>query len=109
MSLIKPKRVLQEADIEWGVCLWQLPDGTYIQDNDGNYLVAGPCKVRNPKAEANMRAAARSLGVTAGRPFWLPGFRKISDMEWEDQMERLIEGKVPDLADLYRQVTGENG
>jgi hypothetical protein len=93
----KPKRVLEDEGMEWGVCLWQLPDGTYLMEN-GDYLVVG---------EYNITRAARSCGVTEGKPFWLPGFRKISDSEHDDQMERLLEGKVPDAADLYRQATGD--
>lgn len=105
--LLKPKRVLEnEFNLDWGVCLWQLPDGTYVMEGD-NHLVVGPCKIGNPIAERNMRSAARSLGITEGKPFWLPGFRVISDSEHDDQMERLIDGKIPDAADLYRQL-GEN-
>jgi hypothetical protein len=107
--LLKPKRVIDEPDMEWGLCLWRLPDGTYIQNDDGDYLSAGPCLIGNKKAEKNMRLAAKQMGVTNGGPFWLPGFRKISNSEHDDQMERLLEGKIPDAADLYRQYTGNNG
>jgi hypothetical protein len=99
---------IDDVDMKWGVCLWQLPDGTYVME-DGNYLVCGPALIGNKKAEYNMTRAARSCGVTEGKPFWLPGFRIISDAEHDDQMERLLEGKVPDAADIYRQVTGDNG
>jgi hypothetical protein len=107
--LYKPKRVIDDPDMDWGLCLWQLPDGTYVQDDDGNYLSCGPCKIGNKKAMKNMIAAIRSLGVTTGKPFWLPGFRKISDSEHDDQMERLLEGRIPDAADLYRQAVEEHG
>jgi hypothetical protein len=106
--LLKPKRVIDDPNMEWGLCLWQLPDGTYVME-DGEYLCAGPAKIGNPKAEYNMTRAARSLGVKEGKPFWLPGFRKISAAEHDDQMERLLEGKIPDPADLYRQYTEGNG
>lgn len=102
--LYKPKRTLvNEFKEDWGICLWKLPDGSYIMDNQGNYLVAGPTKMYTASIEHKMISAARSLGITEGQPFWLPGFRKITDSEWEDQMERLLDGKVPDAADVYRQ------
>lgn len=104
--LYKPKRVLVDEGIEWGIVLWQLPDGTYIEDDDGNYLCAGPCALNNPDAEKNMFRAAANMGVSEGKPFWLPGFRKVTDSEWEDQMERLMDGKVPDPVEAYRQATG---
>jgi len=108
-GLLKPKRTLVDTDMTWGICLWKLPDGSYIQNNDGDYLSAGPCKVGNLKVEQSMRAAARSCGFEVGKAFWLPGFRKITNSEFEDQMERLMDGKIADPADLYRQATGEHG
>lgn len=104
--LYKPKRVLVDEGIEWGIVLWQLPDGTYVEDSDGNYLVAGPAKIGNQVAELNMAKAAMSMGIAEGKPFWLPGFRKITNSEWEDQMERLIDGRIPDPVEEYRQAEG---
>lgn len=101
--MLKPRRVIDEPDLKHGICVWRLPDGTYVQDGDGNYLCAGPTKLNNTIVERKMIAAARSCGITTGSPFWLPGFRKITNSEWEDQMERLLDGKVPDVVDLYRQ------
>lgn len=105
-GLLKPKRTIEnEWNLDWGVYLWQLPDKSFVQNSDGDKLVAGPCKENNLSIIGKMHAAARSLGITEGKPFFMPGFRKISQSEWEDQMERLIDGKVPDAADLYRQIT----
>jgi hypothetical protein len=104
--IYKPKKTIEnEHNLKIGLCLWQLPDGTYIQDSDGNYLCAEGfmCDL---VVEAKMRRAAEICGVTVGQIRWLPGFRKITHSEWEDQMERLIDGKIPDVVDLYRQ-TGE--
>jgi hypothetical protein len=101
-GLYKPKRKLVDEGTGWGIVLWRLPDGSYVM-NGQDYLSAGPCEVGNVQAEINMRRAAASLGITQGQPFWLPGFRKVSDSEWEDQMERLMDGKIPDPVDLYLQ------
>lgn len=109
MPLLTPKRTIDDPDMKWGICVWQLSDGTYVQDEDGNYLSAGPAELYDRRVMKNMYAAARSLGLKEGKPFWLPGFRKISQSEWEDQMERLQDGLIPDAADLYRQATGDNG
>lgn len=101
--LLKPKRTIDEPNLKLGICVWQFPDGRYLQDSDGNYLTAGPALLNHPGINQKMIDAARSCGVTDGRPFWLPGFRKVTHSEWEDQMERLLDGKVPDVVDLYRQ------
>lgn len=56
------------------------------------------------RVEAKMRNAATYwLGETIGEPFWIEG-RKISDSEWEDQNERLHDGKIPDPVDEMRQL-----
>lgn len=102
-GLFKPKRVIDEPDLKTGVCVWRFPDGTYLQNDGGDYLVAGPAMLHDKVVEKKMTLAAKSCGATTGSPFWLPGFRKISQSEWEDQMERLQEGKIPDAADIYRQ------
>jgi hypothetical protein len=104
--MLKPKRVIDEPDLKTGICVWRFPDGTYLQDHNGNYLSAGPAMLNNTIVERRMEKAARACGATSGSAFWLPGFRKITHSEWEDQMERLIDGKIPDVVDLYRQ-TGE--
>lgn len=105
MALYKPKRIMEvpEEDLAFGICVWQFPDGSYLTDEQGNYFAA-QARVYDPVMEKKMRDAVKSMGITEGRPFWLPGMRKITNSEWEDQMERLQDGKIPDVADLYRQV-----
>jgi hypothetical protein len=101
-----PKRTMEDVDIDWGICLWQLPNKTYVQNSDGDYLSAGPAKIGDVVVETKMRQAAKACYITDGKPFWLPGFRKITNSEWEDQMERLMEGKIADPVDLYMQNEG---
>lgn len=86
----------------FGICLWRFPDGSYIMDNEQNYLSAQGT-VGDKVVEHKMTRAALSLGVSDGEPFWLPGFRKITTNEWEDQMALLQDGEIPDAVDVYRQ------
>lgn len=100
--LFKPKRTLVSEDVGYGVCLWRLKDGSYVQDSQGNYLCA-QAKLNDLGTERKIIAAARELGIEEGGPFWLPGFRTISNSEYEDQMADLLDGGVPDAVDLYKQ------
>lgn len=100
--MYRQRRTIDEPDLKWGLVMWQLPNGKYIENANGEYLSAGPCLLGNRQAEINITKAARSLGVKEGQPFWLPGFRKITQGEWEDQMQRLLDGKIPDVVDVYR-------
>ena len=90
----------------YGVCLWQMPDGAYLGDDDGRFL----CMEGNLNdfiVEKKMMQAAKSyIGDEAltGEAFWMPGSRKISDNESDDQMERLLDGKIPDPVDQVKQI-----
>lgn len=102
-GLYKPKRTMENPEnVKYGVCLWRLPDGGYIQNQDGDYLNSFGT-LGDPIIEEKMKWAARQLGIKEGKAWWLPGFRRISQSEWEDQMERLQSGHIPDVVDQYRQ------
>jgi hypothetical protein len=72
-----------------------MPDGRYIGDSNGNFMCAESYTINDPVTEKKMRDAARGYGFPEGRPVWMPG-RKVSAMEADDQMERLLDGKIPD-------------
>jgi hypothetical protein len=60
--------------------------------------------IGDKRIEAKMLEASRYwLGNDYGRVEWFPGYRKISDDEWEDQQARFIDGKIPDEQDEARQ------
>lgn len=103
--MLVPKRTMVAPDVGFGICLWRFPDGSYVRDKEGNYLVAQG-SLNDPIIERKMVSAARSLGITDGTFFWLPGFRKITDDEYEGQMADLIDGKIPDPVDIWRQSNG---
>jgi len=86
----------------WGVCVWRLPSGEFFGDGNGYLSMEG---VRGDgRVEYKMRkAAAYWLGEGVGEPVWLEG-RKVSNMEWDDQNDRLLSGKIPDPVDEIRQI-----
>lgn len=95
------------------VCLWQDEEGLYIVNQHGEYLCAESWTPGDEKIESAMHSAAKSYGVEGGKAVWIKG-RKVSAMEADDQMERLLEGKVPDeqeetliaLDDSFREKHG---
>lgn len=104
MSLLQPKRVMEVPDYQTGLCLWQTTNGGYVMDSDQNYLNCFG-KVGDPIIEMKMAEAAKSIGITGGKALWLPGFRRVTQSEWEDQMAELMEGGIPDPVDVWRQAT----
>lgn len=85
-SKIIPKNVPQ------GVWLWQLPDGKFLCDNDGNHLSLNGWN-GDLDAAAKMRKAAAYHGFPEGRPVFAPGRQQVSQSTYEDQMEAMLEGE----------------
>lgn len=99
-----------------GVCLWEVES----EDGETGFLAIEPGVVLSmdgfvgdKKVEAEVEKAARYwLGAKptdfVGRPKWISGARKVTQTEWEDQMERLQDGKIPDWVDEARQISQRN-
>jgi hypothetical protein len=94
------------------LCLWEDEDGAYIVNKDGEYLCAESFTPGDEAIEAKMRGAAKHYGIEGGNPAWIRG-RKVSAMEADDQMERLLAGEIPDeqeeaIIALEEEWMGEN-
>lgn len=99
---LQPKKSIVVPAGSYGVCLWQFDDGTYLGDGEGYLSLEGI--IGDRRVEQKMRVAARHyLGNNEGKPKWMQG-RKVSNMEYEDQYERLLEGKIPDPVDEVNQI-----
>jgi hypothetical protein len=77
------------------ICLWLDENGRYVVNEDGEFLCAESKRMGDPEVEKNMRAAARYYGIEGGQPVWRRG-RKVTHMEYDTQMERLLAGQIPD-------------
>jgi hypothetical protein len=104
-GILVPKQVMDYPDVGFGVCVWELERGVYLKNGEGDYFcVQG--RVGDLRLEQRMIDAVKSNFDLKGRPVWFPSFRKITTSEWEDQMERLLDGKVPDAVDAVLQADG---
>lgn len=72
--------------------MWQCRDGKVLASSDGDVLSMDGFK-GDLEAVRKMRDAATSLGYGDGRCAFLPGSRKISQSEYEDQMSAFVEGR----------------
>lgn len=91
------KKIVEEA--KYGVYVWEMPDGRWVGDEDGNFLSIASMK-GDVKRVQQLRDAAKSVGVTTGKPLFLSGHRKIDDEEYEKQRQRMSWGLVPDENDI---------
>ena len=89
-------RIIKETD--YGVYLWQMPDGALVCDEEKNFLSISS-KKGDPRRIDELTAAARTLGLDTGHPIFFPGHRKINDEEYQRQKARMEDGLIPDEYD----------
>lgn len=94
-------RAVEETNI--GVYVWELPDGRWVGDEDGNWMLI-QAKKGDLKRIAQLQDAARSYGVEEGRPVFLSGHRPVDDETYEEQRQRMMLGLVPDKEDNFSQL-----
>jgi hypothetical protein len=92
-------KVQQVEEVSYGLYLWQMPNGSVVTDEDGNYLNVAAMKGDVRKINA-LRQAAKSYSLEEGQPVWFSGHRQITDDEYNDQKERLEWGLIPDELDV---------
>jgi hypothetical protein len=91
------KQIVEETTL--GIYVWEMPDGRWIGDDDGNFLSVTSMKGNRVKMDMLAREV-RSYGIYEGQPKFLSGRRKIDDEEFEYQKQRLEWGLVPDQLDI---------
>lgn len=108
MTSIGPKRAIAVPESAYGVCMWQLPDGTYL--SDGPYYLSMEGVMGDARVEAKMRKAAYYwMDAEIGQPAWVSGARKVTDDEYDDQSARLRDGLIPDEYDAAQQMMRQYG
>jgi hypothetical protein len=86
--------------------LWALADGSFLGDDEGNFLSLYG-KVDDLRIEKKMQDAAKYWAgeqALLGKAVWVPGARQVSDEEAQHQKERLEQGLVPDIAESARRL-----
>ena len=99
MDLSKLKSVEMKDETTLGIYVWEMPDGRWIGDDEGNYLSI-TSKVNNKSKIEALAEVVRSYGIYEGRPLFLSGRRKIDDEEHQYQQQRLKWGMIPDPLDI---------
>ena len=97
MDMRHSRKIVQEAN--YGVYVWELPDGRRVGDDDGNYLSINAMEYDLKKMEI-LRKAVMHYGIMIGKPVFLAGRRKVSDSEFEEQIARQNAGLIPDEYDI---------
>lgn len=99
MDLNKLSTKVLDEESTLGIYVWEMPDGRWIGDDEGNFLSITSKKGNKSRIDALAREV-RSYGIYEGKPKFLSGRRKIDDEEFEHQKQRLEWGLVPDPLDI---------
>jgi len=91
------KEVIEDSVL--GIYVWEMPDGRWIGDDDGNFLSVTSKKGNRSRIDALAREVS-SYGIYEGQPKFLSARRKINDEEFAEQEQRLKWGLVPDPFDI---------
>ena len=94
MSKLKPVISLGE-----GIYVWEMPDGTWVQDTDGNVMHIAS-RYGDLSRMAKLADAARYFGVEEGKPIFIDGGRAVSGSEYDEQRERAAAGLLADPYDV---------
>ena len=95
--LNKNTKIVEETTL--GIYVWEMPDGRWIGDDDGNFLSITSIKGNRYRIDALAREV-RTYGIYEGGPKFLSARRKITDEEFAEQEQRLRWGLVPDPLDI---------
>jgi hypothetical protein len=98
MDILNQKASIVE-ETRLGIYVWEMPDGRWIGDDEGNYLSVTSMKGNKSKIDA-LATEVASYGISEGRPLFLSGRRKINDEEFQEQHQRLKWGLTPDPLDI---------
>lgn len=86
-------------EVNYGVYVWEMPDGRWVADEDENWLCIASMR-GDLRRMQELAAAARSFGIEEGHPEFLAGHRLVSDEEYETQKQRMAWGLIPDDHDI---------
>lgn len=96
---LKTTRKQEIQEVPWGVYLWRMPNGSFIADGEGHYLMIASTRGDQRRMRA-LAEAARDCGVEEGAPCFFQGNRIVTDEEYEEQKQRLAWGLTPDPWDI---------
>jgi hypothetical protein len=99
MDMNNAKYKVLDEESTLGIYVWEMPDGRWIGDDDGNFLSVTSKKNNRSRMDALAREV-RSYGIYEGQPKFLSARRKIDDEEFEYQKQRLNWGLIPDPMDI---------
>lgn len=92
-------KVTPVEEVNWGIYVWQMPDGSVVRDEDDNTLSI-PSMRGDIRQIKKLKDTAKFYGLEEGHPLFFSGHRQVTEDELEEQKSRAEMGLVPDPQDL---------
>jgi hypothetical protein len=92
-------KVTPIEEVNYGIYVWQMPDGSIVTDEEGAYLNVPSIK-GDIRQIQKLKDAAKYYGLDEGHPMFFSGHRRVTDEELEEQKARAQMGMVPDPQDM---------
>jgi hypothetical protein len=108
MKSSTPKLTVLEKDREDGIYVWRKPDGKVVSDGNGNIMNI-PSKKYDLESIKKITDAAKHYGHPEGKAEFWAGTRRVSDMEYSEQLDRMKEGHIPSETDLGAWIDAAKG
>lgn len=86
-------------EVLYGVYMWQMPNGQFVGDDEGHFLMIASTEGDPTRIQA-MRNAVSEFGIDEGKPVFFSGHRIVTDEEYEEQKQRMEWGLTPDPMDV---------
>jgi len=84
----------------YGLYVWQMDhNGKAFGDGQGNVMNV-PGNQYDLEKMAAVKKAAEYYGAPAGKVIFMPGVRRVSDMEYSEQINRMKEGYIASETDI---------
>lgn len=99
MNTPHPKLTVIEKQSEYGLYVWQTPEGKIVTDGNGNTMNI-PARLGDIEAISKITKAAAYYGFPEGKAVFRAGQRRVTDEEYSEQLDRMREGYIPSETDL---------
>jgi len=83
-----------QSTADFGVYVWQLPNGQNFEDEDGNVLNIPSMRYDLQKIK-HITEAARHYGQPEGQPVFLAGVGRVTEETAREDIDRMAEGLTP--------------
>ena len=103
------KLTVLEKKQKYGLYVWQMDhNGKAFGDGRGNVMNI-PGHPYDLEKMAKVKQAAQYYGAPAGKVIFMPGVRRITDMEHSEQLQRMKEGYIASETDIGAWMDAEKG